>query len=261
MTTGANALTLSAGTGSVTMQNAANDFATVSVASATNVVAPRHERDRPRRLHDRGEPRAHRQRPRNRLRALSIGGATAIGAGAANNITLDDANNFGGNVAVSSGNAVRLNDVNALTLDASSFGTLTATAGGALTVNGTLTASGAGDAIVLAGTSFQNNAGAGALVPGTGRWLVWSTDPASDNRGGLVYDFKQYNATFGITPVAGDRQRLPLLGRADPDAGARRHGHQGLRRKHHRPDRQLERFGVGGHRRRHGHARDRQRRL
>jgi hypothetical protein len=40
------------------------------------------------------------------------------------------------------------------------------------------------------------------LNPGAGRWLVYSTNPALDTRGGLVYDFKQYNATFGVTAVA-----------------------------------------------------------
>ena len=34
------------------------------------------------------------------------------------------------------------------------------------------------------------------------RWLVWSTDPAQDTRGGLAYDFKQYNAIYSVTPVA-----------------------------------------------------------
>ena len=45
-------------------------------------------------------------------------------------------------------------------------------------------------------------------APG-GRWLVWSSNPSPfsgatpDNRGGLAYDFKQYNATYGVTPVQG----------------------------------------------------------
>ena len=41
------------------------------------------------------------------------------------------------------------------------------------------------------------------MNPGAGRFLVWSTDPAADNRGGLAYNFKQYNATYGVTSVAG----------------------------------------------------------
>ena len=71
-------------------------------------------------------------------------------------------------------------------------------------MNGPITASAAGDSIVLAATgNFVNNAGPAALNPGPGRWLVWSANPALDNRGGLIYAFKQYDATFGNTPVAG----------------------------------------------------------
>ncbi len=65
-----------------------------------------------------------------------------------------------------------------------------------------LTASGAGNAIVLnAGTgNFVNNAGAGLMnLTGGGSWLVYSNSPLLDTRGGLVYDFKQYNTAFGGT--------------------------------------------------------------
>ncbi|MEO6986671.1 MAG: YDG domain-containing protein, partial [Paralcaligenes sp.] len=48
-----------------------------------------------------------------------------------------------------------------------------------------------------------NSAGASALsVSGGGRWLVWSQNPSTDTRGGLVYGFKQYNAVNGTTPIA-----------------------------------------------------------
>ena len=137
-----------------------------------------------------------------------MAGATTINAGASNDVTLDNLNDFAGNVSVQSGRNVRLNDINNLTLDLSTFGTLTATAAGTVTLAGQLTASGTGDAIVLSGGRFVNSAGAGALSATNGRWLVWSsnTNPfggaTPDNRGGLAYDFKQYNATFGVTPVA-----------------------------------------------------------
>lgn len=60
-------------------------------------------------------------------------------------------------------------------------------------------ASASASAIVLnAGTgNFTNSAGTGALTAPNGRWLVYSTDPASDNRGGLGYDFKQYSTSYG----------------------------------------------------------------
>ena len=72
-------------------------------------------------------------------------------------------------------------------------------------MGGTVTATGPGTAIELvvgsgAGNGFVNPIGSGALnLTGGGRWLVYSNDPANDSKGGLVYDFKQYNATYGVT--------------------------------------------------------------
>ena len=66
------------------------------------------------------------------------------------------------------------------------------------------TAAGSGPAIVLdAGRNFINTAGASAIDSGAAPWRVYSTDPAADARGGLVADFKQYDAAFGSTPVLG----------------------------------------------------------
>ena len=94
----------------------------------------------------------------------------------------------------------------AFTVDAGGFtavDSVTLRSGGRITLNGAVTAtSGTGASVVLAGSAFTNNAGASALNPGTGRWLVWSADPAADVRGGLAYDFKQYNASFGVTAPA-----------------------------------------------------------
>ena len=68
----------------------------------------------------------------------------------------------------------------------------------------TLSASGTGDALVLAGDRFINHAGASALNAShtNGRYLVWSGNPADDTRGDVTYQFKQYGATYGTTPVA-----------------------------------------------------------
>ena len=52
------------------------------------------------------------------------------------------------------------------------------------------------------GSTFVNNAGAGAVSAPNGRWLIYSGDPLNDTGGGLVYDFKQYGATYGVTAVA-----------------------------------------------------------
>jgi hypothetical protein len=67
-----------------------------------------------------------------------------------------------------------------------------------------LNASATGDAIVLdaGGGNFTNNVGAGVMnLTGGGRWLVYSTAPSLDVRGGLelAYNFKQYNTAFGGT--------------------------------------------------------------
>ena len=113
-------------------------------------------------------------------------------------------------VTVASAQNVNLRDANDLAFTGSAVGgTLTAVAAGTLTLNGTLTAGGTGDAIVLSGGRFVNSAGAGALTAANGRWLVWSSNPnpfggaTPDSRGGLGYDFKQYNATYPTTTVLG----------------------------------------------------------
>ncbi|MGZ8248022.1 MAG: YDG domain-containing protein [Methylomagnum sp.] len=80
-----------------------------------------------------------------------------------------------------------------------SITSLLARSSGGIQLLGSIAASGGGDAIVLvSGGGFQNTAGASALSAPNGRWLVWSNEPASDNRGGLAYSFKQYDAAYGV---------------------------------------------------------------
>ena len=66
---------------------------------------------------------------------------------------------------------------------------------------GSVAASGTGNAVVLAaGRNFvDNNTSASAISAANGRWLVYSTTPGADTRGGLVNDFKQYNINYGGT--------------------------------------------------------------
>jgi filamentous hemagglutinin family protein len=66
---------------------------------------------------------------------------------------------------------------------------------------GSVTASGTGDAVVLAaGRNFvDNNPSASAISAANGRWLVYSTTPDNDTRGSLVNGFKQYNINYGGT--------------------------------------------------------------
>ncbi|MDO8437229.1 MAG: YDG domain-containing protein, partial [Nitrosomonadaceae bacterium] len=135
-------------------------------------------------------------------------GTLTLDTGTSNAILTNTSNNFS-TVQITSGGAISLVDSNAMTLGSSSLGTLTArTLTGNLTLSGNITASGSGDAIVLAAGGNFNNASGFTLTPGTGRWLVYSTDPtaAGADRGGLVYDFKQYNLAYpgAPTPLTGD---------------------------------------------------------
>ncbi|HSW93230.1 MAG TPA: MBG domain-containing protein [Gammaproteobacteria bacterium] len=106
--------------------------------------------------------------------------------------------NTTGNISIASGGNLTL-----------STGNLTSSAGSVLltgtgiTLNSTIHANAAGNSIVIAGQTFTNNTGSGVFSPGAGNFLVWSGNPANDNRGGLAYNFKQYNAIYGSTAVAG----------------------------------------------------------
>ena len=93
----------------------------------------------------------------------------------------------------------------AITADTIVLGNEGPTAGSSVVLdsNASLTAADMGTAIDIYGDSFTNNAGAAVLSAANGRWLVWSGDPAADIRGGLSYDFKQYNAVHGSSTVLG----------------------------------------------------------
>ena len=191
------------GAGNVTAVNAANNFSTVNINGANNVSL----RDVNGIILGNGASNVtgnlglQTAGAITQTASVTVSGATTLNAGAANNITLNNAaNNFNG-VTVSSGQDVSLVDANALILNASTAKTMTAqTLSGNLTLAGNITATGAGNAIVLASAANFINGGNFSLNPGTGRWLLYSTDPALDTRGaGLLaaYDFKQYNTPFG----------------------------------------------------------------
>lgn len=135
---------------------------------------------------------------------ISMADGVSIQAGTGSvSITLEDG---AGKSNSASGN-ISLRTISAATISAVNLGL---TEGSGIVLNsGALTASGSGDAIVLSGQSFQNEAGAAALSANSGRWLVWSAneDPfdlsTGDTRGGLLYGFKQYNAIYGTTSVEG----------------------------------------------------------
>lgn len=70
-------------------------------------------------------------------------------------------------------------------------------------LNGAISVDGAGDSLVLAASgNFTNNAGAAALDASNGRWLIYSTDPALNQRDGLLPDASEFGMTFGANPPA-----------------------------------------------------------
>lgn len=101
-----------------------------------------------------------------------------------------------GDVSLYDSDELTLGSISANKLFARSFNTLTLT-------DQIITSSGDDDAILLATSrDFQNLSGFAEDTLNTGaggRWLVYSATPADDERGGLVYDFKQYNAIYGDT--------------------------------------------------------------
>ncbi len=68
--------------------------------------------------------------------------------------------------------------------------------GGNVTIGAAGSVSGTNGVTVAASANFINTAGAGAISSGGGRWLVYSTTPASNTLGGLVPGFIQYHATY-----------------------------------------------------------------
>ena len=121
------------------------------------------------------------------LGELSWSGLLTIGGANAGATTIDTAFAFPGALAVVSGAGA----------DITLAAPLSSTSGA---TGPTLTLS--------AGRNFINAAGVAALDPGLGAWRVYSSDPAADTRDGLVADFKQYAATYGVTPVQGSGNGL-----------------------------------------------------
>ena len=85
--------------------------------------------------------------------------------------------------------------------------TLTATpdvqvqSGEDITLDDSITAS--GDITLAAGGDFFNNFGTNALLPG-GNFLVYSTDPQNNVRGGLTGAFEEFDKAFPAPPEAGN---------------------------------------------------------
>ncbi|APG03855.1 hypothetical protein BJI69_08000 [Luteibacter rhizovicinus DSM 16549] len=73
--------------------------------------------------------------------------------------------------------------------------------GGNITLASGATIAGGAGVTLTAANNFINNAGAAALSSASGRWLVYSSDPSLDTRGGLAPQFIQYAAGAGAAPL------------------------------------------------------------
>lgn len=70
--------------------------------------------------------------------------------------------------------------------------------------NSQISSSAAGTAVTLvAGNNFYNRRDSSVVSTPNGNWQVWSTDPRQNENGGLIPNFKQYNAKYGTTAVLG----------------------------------------------------------
>ncbi len=119
-------------------------------------------------------------------------------------VILTNPNNQIGTVAAQLNNSSDLQLVNNGTLTVGTVNPTGITGGniflqtltGNIVLNAPITAFGSGDAIVLvAGNNFINNFGPTVFTNPNGRWLVYSTDPSLDVKGGLV-GAEQYSTTF-----------------------------------------------------------------
>ena len=68
----------------------------------------------------------------------------------------------------------------------------------AMAAASTITSTATGNAIILAsGHNFTNAGGASPLTAASGRWLIYSTNPASDTLGGLTSGFRRFSCSYG----------------------------------------------------------------
>jgi len=182
------AATFNSGANALTLSNAGNDFSSVQVASSGNASITDANAMALAGANVNGTLQLKTSGNLTQTGALVASGTVTLDAGATGNATLThSANNFA-SVTVTAANDVSLVDTNAIDLGAFSVnGAISVAAGGNVSLSGVLQAAGAGNAIVLsAGGNFLNNSGASALSTSSGRWLVYSSDPALNAFGGLA---------------------------------------------------------------------------
>ncbi|NVO08172.1 MAG: hypothetical protein HXX19_20555, partial [Rhodoferax sp.] len=112
------------------------------------------------------------------------------------------------NVALQANNDITVNSAISVVPYQIPAGNLTLRAGRYVTLNAPISTGGgnlvvvANDAAALSanrdagGGGFVNNAGSTALNVGSGRWLVYSSDPTHVTKSGLSSNFRHYNATY-----------------------------------------------------------------
>jgi hypothetical protein len=109
---------------------------------------------------------------------------------------------IGGTISTNGGNVDIVGPVGISINNAvnSGAGTITANSGAGIAIGatGSLNSLAVGNSVVLsAGTSFTNSAGAGSISAASGRWLVYSSNPAVDTFGSLnSANMALWNKTF-----------------------------------------------------------------
>ena len=192
-----NNVVVAAGTGALAASNAANNFGNLAVTAAsanirdadaivlgaTNVT---------------GAYTLQTAGNMTQTAALTLGGVTTLNAGATGDITFNNVANDFNSVAVTSAKNVSLVDSNALTVGASSVVSIAArTLSGNLTLGGNITASGSGDAVVLASAANFINSGSSTLTTPAGRWLIYANTHTGNTFGGLMSGNQAiYNRSF-----------------------------------------------------------------
>lgn len=122
--------------------------------------------------------------------SITMAAGTTIDAGSGSvTIELRDGT---GNTNRESGE-ITLRSITASTISAVNNGP---TPGSGITLASGTLASGAtsGSSIILAGKEFDNSANTRLSTTGTARWIVYSANPEATIKGGLISDFRHYNA-------------------------------------------------------------------
>ena len=130
----------STGNGTITLNNATNNFGTVAISRATDVILTDVNALTLGASTISGTLSVNTAGAITQSGALNVTGNTTLAAGVGNDITFNNAGNNFSSVGITSGNNVTLRDTNALTLGTSTVtGALNVTAGGAITQSGPLT--------------------------------------------------------------------------------------------------------------------------